>query len=603
MVAACSVSLAWVGEVRCADQTLPPVVVTASRVPTPLSQSLASVTVIEREEIERQGASDVVSLLRSQVGIEVGQTGGPGSTAAVFMRGADSRFTAVLIDGVRVDSQATGGASWAGIPLAIVDRIEIVRGPLSAVYGSDAVAGVIQIFTRKGSGSPTVTLGAGLGSRSTYKVDASVIGGTGAFDYALAMATQRSHGFNAITNPSNYLYGPDDDGHRTSNANARLGWQLNSDHRVEVSSVYSQTNAQYDAGPPAADDHSFIDLKTSRALWSARWTDQWRSQMQVAQSIEMYRTEPQYSNTQTHIRTGSWQNDWQSGEHGLHLTAERREDSLVNDSTAYSARLDSKRSQNGLAGGYDWRSQTYGIQLNARTDDDSEFGRHDTGALAAGWQFTDAWRLRASIGTSFRAPTLYQRFSEFGNANLTPEKALNRELGLKYEHAGYTFDAAVFHNKLTNLIDFVVTQYQNTGRAVLQGLSTTAGMPIGNWRLSGTVDLQSPKNVDTGDLLVRRARQHFNAQLDGPLLGWTVGAQVQASAHREDLSYDASFNTVRVRLPGYAVLNLTAQRDLVPGLGVLLRVDNVFDREYQTVVDYRANLRTVFIGMKWTISR
>ncbi|MES2091513.1 MAG: TonB-dependent receptor [Pseudomonadota bacterium] len=463
------------------------------------------------------------------------------------------------------------------------------------------MAGVIQIFTKKGSGAPTLTVGGGLGSYRTSKADASISGGIGGFDYAVAMDKERSHGFNAVSNPASFRYVADDDGHDGHSVNARLGWQLNASHRLELSSVYSKMDAQYDEGTPGVDDHSLSRIQTTRALWSAQWLKEWATKVQLAESVDHYELSPSFYETQTNVRTAAWQNDVQWGSHGLHLTLERREDRLANATTQYSPQFEGERSQNGVAVGYDWRNSAYGLQLNARSDDDSEFGRHDTGALAVGWQWADAWRLRASVGTAFRAPTLYQRFSEYGNANLNPESALNRELGFQFSRSGLTWDATVFRNQISNLIGFEAGRYNNISHALLKGVSTSIGVPVGSWQLSGSVDLQSPTNADTGQLLVRRARQHMSLQVDGPVSGWTLGAQVLVSGRRDDLTFDADYNTVRVQLPGYAVLNLTAQRALAPGLSMLVRVDNVADHFYQTAVDYRSNPRMVFLGLKWTM--
>ena len=177
-------------------------VVTATRVEQPLSDLVADVSIIDSETIQRSGAVGVADILARVPGIQITRNGGPGSNASVYVRGGETRFTAVYIDGVRVDSQSTGGATWEQIPLSQIDRIEVLRGPAAAVYGSDAVSGVIQLFTKKGEGKPAPYVGVGFGNRGTYTAEAGVSGAAGAFDYSLGMTHERSDGFNARPIPT-----------------------------------------------------------------------------------------------------------------------------------------------------------------------------------------------------------------------------------------------------------------------------------------------------------------------------------------------------------------------------------------------------------------
>jgi vitamin B12 transporter len=564
---------------------------------------LADVTIITREEVERQGAGDLAQLLSRQPGIEIDRTGGPGSTTGVFIRGGDSRFTAVLIDGVRVDSQSTGGAPWGAIPLSVIDRIEIVRGPLSALYGSDAVSGVVQIFTRKGSGKPVLTLGAGVGSFETTKTQASMVGAEGAVDYAWSLASERSHGFNAVALKDHYAHVADDDGYRSLSGNVRFGWQVNPGHRLEATAVSHRLRSHYDEGVPDVDDVSTSTIQTLGMSWAAQWTEHWRSRVQVAQAKERYAVTPATYDTGTRVRTMSWQNDWQQGPHGVHVTAERRED-MMDNVGLYSAYFDGRRAQNGWALGYDWRGDALSVQANVRSDDDSEFGGHQTGSVAGRWQWSPTWQVSASLGSAFRAPTLYQRFSQYGEALLTPEQSLNRELSLRYKAGAVSFSATAFLNKIDDLIAFKLVKYGNVNRARLQGLSLAGEVPLAaGWRASGSLDLQSARNLVTGEWLIRRAREHLRLQVEGPGMGWDLGAQMSASGSRHDIQFDASYNEHPVKLSPYVVFNVFAQRAITPDLKLLLKLDNVFDRDHETAYGYRFNPRSAFVGLNLTLGR
>ncbi|MBS0340984.1 MAG: TonB-dependent receptor, partial [Proteobacteria bacterium] len=262
-----------------ASPQLPETVVTATRTEQRLSDSVADITVIDRATIESSGAEGVADVLAKVQGIQIARNGGLGNTTSVYLRGADARFTAVFIDGVRVDSQTTGGAPWEAIPLAQIDRIEVVRGPAAAVYGSDAMGGVIQLFTRKGEGAPAPYVGVGAGSRGTYKAEAGVSGASGGFDYSLGASRDQSEGFDVRT--PDVVHNPDKDGYQQTSGNVRLGLQVNPQQRIEGTLLQSYMNSGYDAfffDPSApVDDRNKYWLRTAGLNWSSQWTDVWRT--------------------------------------------------------------------------------------------------------------------------------------------------------------------------------------------------------------------------------------------------------------------------------------------------------------------------------------
>lgn len=579
-----------------------PVVVTATRMATPLAEVLADVTVIGRADIERRAAASVAELLRGVAGFEMARNGGPGGTTSVFVRGAESRFTAVLIDGVRVDSQSTGGAPWEALPLAQIERIEIVRGPAGAVYGSDALAGVVQIFTRRGRPGVQADVGLGAGNLGTARTDASVRGADGPLDWALSASAERSDGFNAITNPANASYSPDRDGYRSRGLDGRVGLALHADHRLELSALSQRMRSRYDAyhgRAPAADDRALNDLDTLRAAWSAQWTPAWRSELSLGDGTTRYETRPSPYVSDTRVRNWAWQHRVALGQQRFDATLERREDRLVNSSIAGGR---GERHQDAVALGHAWQGDVASLQLNLRHDRDSEFGTNNTGAVAAGWRLSPGWRLLGSAGTAFRAPTLYQRYSQYGNAALRPEESHNLELGLHREAADWRWSATAWRNRVSNLISYsapgVCTSsagcYRNTSRARLQGVTLEAAATLGAVRVSGSADLQSPRDEGNGTWLARRARQVARLRADTDAAGWTLGAQLLASAAR----YNEAANTNR--LGGYALLGLDAQRALSPGWNLVVRVDNALDRAVVTAKDYADAPRQLFVALRWT---
>lgn len=584
-------------------------VVTATRVEQPLSDLVADVSIVDRETIESSGATGVADVLARLPGIEISRTGGIGNATNVFLRGTNSQHTAVYIDGVRVDTQTvSGGAPWEAIPLSQIDRIEVLRGPAAAIYGSDAIGGVIQLFTRKGEGGIAPYVSVGIGRRNTRRIEAGVSGAAGAFDYSLGVTREKSDGFNVRPVRG---YNPDRDDYRSTSGNARLGFQINRDHRIDATLLASNMNSGYDdtnLGVAArADDRNKYQLRTAGLSWSAQWTDVWRTRLTVSDSDTKYKTEPSFYATETQLRNYLFQNEFRFGPHLLSAALERREDQLKNAPDASSRGLDRERSQNGLALGYGFAQGPHTIQLNVRHDDDSEFGGQNTGSAAYGFAITPQWRATASAGTSFRAPTLYQRFSQYGNASLEPEEGRNVELGLRWSEGASNAGVVVYRNRVSNLISFDGSSfacsatvgsrfggcYANTARAEYQGLTLSAGHRIGDMTLRASADFQDPRDLNTDKQLARRARRHGVLGADWAVAGWTLGAEVQTSSMR----YDDAANTRR--LGGYTLLNLVASTRLTPSLTLIARLDNAGDKDYQLARTYATAGRTAYVGLKW----
>lgn len=581
-----------------AAPSLPVTVVTATRVAQPITDVVADVTIIDRETIERSGATGLADVLARQPGVAFARNGGPGATTSVYLRGAETRFTAVFVDGVRVDSQSTGGASWNAIPLSQVDRVEIVRGPAAAVYGSDALGGVIQIFTRRGEQAFAPSVEMGLGTDGLRKLAASVSGRQGAVDYALGASRETTNGFNAQPDSN-----PDRDGYRNTAFSGSLGWQLNNAHRLEASLLDSDANGQYDGYLPGVDDRAQQDLQTLGLKWSARWSEVYSSQLAMSRSKDRYETQPSDYLTATQVTSYLWQNDWKLGATQLTAALERREDRLDNASTSPSI---SDRSQDALALGYGLRSGQHTLQLNVRHDNDSEFGGHSTGSAAYAYGFAPGWRALVSGGTAFRTPTLFQRFSIYGTPDLQPEKARNVEVGVKYEQQGNRFSVVMYRNRVNNLINYVSGAgscvngvgdyagcYGNVGEAEYRGVTVAGATRVGLLALSGSLDLQDPKDLNTGLQLARRAKQTAKLGADMPLAGWVVGAETELVGHR----YNDARNTQR--LAGYSLFNLSVSKQVSKDWTLLARLDNAFDRDYETALGYATGGRQAYVGLKW----
>lgn len=594
-----------------AQNKLDTVVTTATRTPQRLSEVLADLTVITRADIERQAVASVADLLRNNGCAEMVRNGGASATTSLFLRGADSRHTLVLVDGVRMDSQSTGGASWQGIPVSQVERVEVLKGPASAIYGSDAVGGVVQIFTRKAGGTPSADFGIARGTQSTYKADGGLFGTLGTVDFAFTLAGEESDGFNSTLDvPGSFSYIPDRDGWRKYQGTARLGTDIATGHRAELILIRNHINGQYDASKsrPLVDDRTVQDTDATRLAWTAQWSPALQTQLSYGQSRDRYETSPSPYLTITKVKnlalTGSYK---VAAGQQVNFQGERIEDELENSGLVTAGV--GKRHRNAVGAGYLFNAGPWSLQAHARHDDDSQFGGVDTGTLLAGYEITPGLRVVGSVGNAFRAPTIYQQgtvygpdLSKPGVKPLEAERGRNVELGLKWNSANSELSATAYRNRVSHLIIFGAAGscqsafgcYQNVSQAKLQGLSLAGATQMVGVNLSATVDFQKPTDASTGLLLARRAKRLATLNADTALGNWVLGAGVQASGSR----FDNAANTRR--LGGYGLVNLNAQYALSRDLKLQLNLDNAFDRETSTAYGYASAPRTALVSLRWS---
>lgn len=579
------------------------VVVTASRMPQREADVIADTTVIHADEIARSGAGSVADVLQRQRGIEITRNGSAGAATSVFLRGANSNGVVVLLDGVRIGSSTSGVAAWNAVPLGAIERIEVVYGPLSTLYGADAIGGVIQIFTRKGDGAPTVSGSAGVGSNATRKLDASVYGAGGALRYAFSAGHEESDGFSA-TRPGAFGFNPDEDGYRRRNANGQLSYTMAPGTEIGAQFLHSDLRAQYDSGSAAYDVHNKQDLNTAALYASHQFTPNWRSTVQYAASSDKlgsFTSAAASGASQIDTRQDelSWQNAIALGPDTLQLLYSHRKEEVESSS---SAALSRTRITNSYAAAYSARRGSHLLDLSARHDR-SVYGNKNTGAAGYGYDFGQGWRATASLGTSFRAPTFNELYYPgYGLPTNRPEQGRNREAGLRYDAGGVQFDASWFRNRLTDMIvsatpcpGRVGSCAYNVNQAKLEGLTVAAQSRVGRVNLRGSVDWQDPKDETTGKQLARRAKKHASIHADSSWGRVKAGAELQLSGERFD---DAANQR---RLGGYGLLNLYTTWQFTPDVSLLLRLDNVADKQYELARNYGSSGRTWFAGLRYGI--
>ena len=585
------------------------IVVTATRQAQRTNELLADVSVITREEVEAAGQTTLSELLARQPGVEAATSGAPGSASSVFIRGANSEHTLVLIDGMRVNSATLGTTSLSRIPLSQVERIEIVRGPASALYGSEAIGGVIQIFTKQGGGPSAVNLEAAYGTYNTSKLSAGMSGEKDGLRYSVQANFDNTDGFSNVRNPRNGAYNPDRDGFSNAALTGNLAYRFNKDHELGVNVLHSDGRNRYDGGyslASAARDYRNDIGVGSYSLYSRNQINaDWKSTLRLGRGIDdaTYRTDGRATSfVRTEQDQFSWQNDIKLPL-GKGLVAAEWLNQRISGSQSYDR---NERSIKSLLAGWNASAASHRWQLNARRDDISQTGAKTTGSAAYGYQISDSLRANISYGTAFKAPSmndLYFPNTEFvgaGNPSLKPEYARNREAALHYESLRHVASVTYFDNRISDLIQWVETPAgswfyvpQNVASARIDGWSGSYKGNFGAWSLRASADRQNPRDAATGYLLPRRSRTHASVGADYTSGRWTAGGEVTASGER----YNDVANTQR--LGGYALVNLSATYRLDRDLSIFGRVNNLFDKQYELVKDYGVPGINLLIGLRY----
>ena len=617
-----SLNAAAVEQIAMADT----VFVTATRQYQRVNEAIADVTVIERQDIEQAGASATLGeLLSREAGMELGRAGGKGAEESIFIRGTNGGHALILVDGVRVGSATTGTTSLQLIPLSQIERIEIVRGPASALYGSDAIGGVIQIFTKAAGDSPRLSIQAGGGTASSYETSMAHANQIGNLSYGIKAGASGTRGINAIESQNYPGYNADRDGYRNTNVNINAAYKL--DSQIEVGGGYFVSNStsrfdayQLDAFWNSVNADRDFQMKHrvsgANAYASVALTSFWKSSLKVAQGVD--RTEsPEavigdpvslFKTTQNQY---TWQNDIKLPL-GTALLALERLEQDVESTKDYSAK---SRSINSVVAGWNASLGAHAVQANLRSDNNSQFGQHETWLLGYGYRLNSAWRVAGSYGTAFKAPSMNDLYYPYtpgvggGNSNLKAEESRNGELSLRYEQANSHARITYFQNKINNLIEWTTdpNTYESTpsnvGQAQIKGFEIAAGTTLGNWLLTANATFQDPKDQDTGEQLRRRAKNYGMVSatyLAGPFKG---GVELKMVGTRyDDPHWQTRLN--QVRMGGYALTNLFAEYRLDKDWQAFARVDNLFDREYevarQVKVIYGTPGITAFAGIRYT---
>jgi vitamin B12 transporter len=579
------------------------VIVTATRTPESVDQTLASVTVVTRDDIDRLQPHSVAELLAGLPGVSIANTGGLGKATSVFLRGTEADEVLVLIDGIQVGSVTTGTTAFEQIPVDQIERIEIVRGPRSSLYGSDAIGGVIQIFTRTGDGTLTPSLSLSGGSYSTWQGQGGLSGGNEHAWYSISIAGLHTAGFPACRGVGAPIFAgcfvnppPGDDGYWNDSGSVRGGYRFNNgiDLSADWLRVYGDT--QYDGDVV---NSSKVVQQVLGGTVKLPTLGFWHSSLTGGQSQDDsndYLNGVYVDNFDTRRNSVSWQNEFVlAPQQRLIAGLDYLQDRVIS-TTPFPL---TSRQDVGAFMQYQGGFNAAEVQLSLREDHDQQFGQRYTGGASAGYALTPALRVTASYGTAFEAPTfndLY--FPGYGNPALKPVSSRSWEIGVAGTPAGWNWALNVYQTDVDDLItyDAATGAPANVDRSVIRGLEGKLGATWRAWYSQLSLTLLDPRDRTPGDydaLLPRRAEQTARWDLDRQVDRYSVGATWFESGRR----FDDLANTQS--LGGYSTVDLRAGYQISHSWLLQIQLGNLFNKHYETAQYYNQPGRAAYLTLRY----
>ena len=578
-----------------ADTTLKTsdVFVTATRTLIPKKNVIADITLISEEQIKLAGSSSLPELLQRQPGIEISNNGGQGKVSTLFLRGASSTHSVILLDGIRIDSATAGLTAIENIPLSQIEKIEIVRGPASSLYGQDAIGGVIQIFTKKGLNGFKPYISFGYGKYNTSIAQGGIRGGDDTTSYAINLSSQNSTGFSAFepnTNPAATanIFNLDKDGYRNKSVSASLSHKINEKLDINFQYFLSQGKNKYDNRyanwDPSIDWKNTQDQESLSGTVNSQLTNYWKSSLRVGLGIDDYVEKQRYisgatrevDNVYKTIQNQiTWQNDLILPLGSLVLLYDKLDQKINVTDTSYSKK---DRQNDAYMIGYNLNQANHNFQANVRKDFNSVYRDATTGNIGYSYAIDSNWSITSSFGTAFRSPTFnYLYAGSNANPDLQPEKSKNVEAQLKYQSDAEFFSFVTFKNKIT---DFIIsngtTGYRpyNINTAEIYGATVSSSHFINHFQVKSSFTVQSPMNESADKYLPRRSNFFGTVGLNYFIQNWNLGFEATGSGNR----YNDAENLFNI--PGYIKTNLFADYQITKNLAMNARVDNVLGKNY-----------------------
>jgi vitamin B12 transporter len=588
------------------------VVVTATR-SLQATLSLRDATVITRDEVEAAGAISLGELLQRRAGVELRATGGPGQPQGIFIRGAGAAQTLVLVDGVRVNSATAGTTSIEAIPLEMIERIEVVRGPLSSLYGSEAAGGVIQIFTR-GKNVPHFFASAGLGTDRDRRASAGLSTADATNVVSLSMGVRQVDAPSA-TNPRNFSYFPDRDPYENAFGTLHLAHRLWQGETLALDAFASRSRARFDAGAPA--DGSTPDDRSDQTLGGARFTSStlfapwWASRIVLGYGLDNRVYHGQFpAQFETRQEQASWINEVPLDSGALVVGIETVRQTVLPDRAFDAATQQeavlfarNRRITNSAFVSVNQAINGQRLEASARRDEEDQFGTRNTGSLSYGIDWPAFARLSATWARGFRAPTFNDLYGPSfpgysPNPALRPERNQSREIALASLGAtGLKWRLTAFDNQLEDLIVFspAAQTVLNVDRARIRGIEATVDGTAFGLRWHASLTAQRPHDEDSGKRLQGRAERFSFVEASRAFGRWSAALSVLSSGER----FDSTDEAPGTRLPGYAVIDAHVGYAFDKHWSAQLALTNLTDRHYESAVGYDAPRSGVFLNVRF----
>jgi vitamin B12 transporter len=570
------------------------VVITASSSEQPLADVIPATLVISRQDLELSQAQDLPQALRMLAGIDVAQTGTSGSQTSVFLRGSESRHSLVLVDGVPLNRADFGLASLQFISTDQIERIELVRGNVSAIYGSAAVGGVIAVFTRKAS-QPSVNVE--VGSRGQYKANVHAGLRTDTTQLSVSASTLRAGGFSAKDTSESLGADADKDNNKSSSMALAAEHQLATGHKLSARLLAGRNKTEYDGSGP----YDRLDTNTQLAglRMENTWTSRWKSTLDISDSTERFTDATGYiKEGKNHTTQLRWDNaiTLVPGQ-SLQLGAEHQRIQFDDTpATGYKP-----RQVNAVRLGYLGQQGALSWQANVRHDNTSDFGSASTYYAGLGYALTPQFKLVGSVTTAFNAPNFIDlAFQDPTQPPLKAERSRSREMGIQYTANGWLARTTIFASQQRERVEFDPTTFfsVNTGRASNKGLEISANGPVGPGLLGFDATFQNPVNDSTGQTLKRRAHNNMAVNYSMEFGAWQLATYLKHSGKKRDtdpVSFDDATNNGNTRV------DMSAQYRLSPTLKLHGRIENLANSHRNEVLGFNSQPRTLWAGLNWTM--
>lgn len=580
-----------------AQVQLKEVVVTASRIETRADELVSDVVVLDRAAIEASTGRTLTEVLARSAGVQMTATGGAGSLSGVFVRGTETRHTILLIDGVRFGTATAGLPNFDTLPLDMVERIEVLKGPGSALYGSDAVGGVVQVFLRKGVKTFSPTGAVTVGSYGLTQLAAGLAGSGGdgnALTYALGVQKTKNKGFSATNSKVAFgSFNADNDAFKQDAVNVSLAYQINPSWRIDAGALYADGVSHYDDGPDNGASTK-VRTQTLRAGLEGKVLPIWKTQLRISQSadqqvgLEGAYLPSKFNTIQNQL---SWQNDIDTPV-GIAMAGVEQLVQKVDSSTTYDV---SQRTVNSVFAGLNGNAGSHSWQANVRRDSNSQFGDNSTWFAGYGYKINPAWRVNASYGTSFVAPSFNQLYYPgYSNALLQPEQGKNLDLGVTYSEKGQTVKLVRFDNKIRGFITNT-TSPANIPRARIEGWTLSYDGAFDALNLHASLDALDARNELTGKALPRRASSQFSLGADYRLGAWSFGGNLLRVGSRFDDVKNA------VALASYVTADVFVSHSINKDLQVQAKINNLANKTYETAAGYNQAGRAVYLTLRYAL--